>query len=82
MGEGENVMTINEYTPGSGFNGVIGRTVEESSPAWPRPVRSREGMPNVLFVILDDVGFGQLGCYGAPIRAPRGVGNYTSMNGS
>jgi arylsulfatase A-like enzyme len=63
-------MTMKEYTPGKAFNGVIGRTVDESSPAWPQPVRAREGMPNVLFIILDDTGFGQLGCYGSPIRTP------------
>jgi arylsulfatase len=27
-------------------------------------------MPNVLFIILDDTGFGQLGCYGSPIETP------------
>ncbi|MEU7814203.1 arylsulfatase [Pseudonocardia sp. NPDC049154] len=25
------------------------------------------GAPNVLFIVLDDTGFGQLGCYGGPI---------------
>jgi len=63
-------MTMKEYKPGTTFNGVIGRTADESSPAWPRPLRAREGMPNVLFIILDDTGFGQLGCYGSPIRTP------------
>lgn len=29
-----------------------------------------EGAPNVLLVILDDVGFGQLGCYGSEISTP------------
>jgi arylsulfatase len=33
-------------------------------------LRAREGAPNVLFIILDDTGFGQLGCYGSPIRTP------------
>ena len=28
------------------------------------------GAPNVLFIILDDTGFGQLGCYGAPMDTP------------
>ena len=27
----------------------------------------RQGAPNVLFIVFDDTGFGQLGCYGAPI---------------
>lgn len=47
-----------------------GRTAEESSPAWPAPVRAKKGAPNVLFVVLDDTGFGQLGCYGSPIQTP------------
>lgn len=63
-------MTIKEYRPGTSFSGVIGRTVDESTQAWPQPLRAREGMPNVLFIILDDTGFGQLGCYGSPIRTP------------
>ena len=61
---------LNEYEPGSAFPGVIGRTPEVSSPAWPKPVRAREGAPNVLMMVLDDVGFAQLGCYGGPIDTP------------
>jgi len=34
------------------------------------PVRPREGAPNVRFIVLDDTGFGQLGCYGSPIQTP------------
>jgi arylsulfatase len=30
-------MPIREYEPGTAFPGVIGRTTDESSPAWPRP---------------------------------------------
>ena len=63
-------MAIVEYEPGATFPGVIGRTAEESTPAWPAPVRAREGAPNVLFIVLDDTGFGQLGCYGSPIETP------------
>jgi arylsulfatase len=59
-----------EYPPGAAFPGVVGRTFDASSPAWPEPLRARAGAPNVLFVVLDDTGFGQLGCYGAPIRTP------------
>ena len=63
-------MSLKEYKPGSAFNGVIGRTFDQSSPAWPEPLRARKGAPNVLFIILDDTGFGQLGCYGSPIETP------------
>jgi arylsulfatase len=64
------LVSIVEYPSGSGFPGVIGRTAEESSPAWPAGVRAPKGAPNVLLVVLDDTGFGQLGCYGSPIETP------------
>jgi hypothetical protein len=48
----------------------MGRTVGESSPAWPAPVRSTPGAPNVLYIVLDDTGYGQFGCYGSPINTP------------
>ncbi len=63
-------MALKEYKAGTAFPGVIGRTFDKSSPAWPEPLRAKEGAPNVLFIVLDDTGFGQLGCYGSPIETP------------
>jgi len=63
-------MALREYEPGTAFNGVIGRTYDTSEPAWPKPLRAKEGAPNVLFIVLDDTGFGQLGCFGSPIETP------------
>ena len=38
------------------------------------PGRSRcaakAGAPNVLFIVLDDIGFGQMGCFGGPCETP------------
>jgi hypothetical protein len=51
-----------EYKPGTAFPGRLGRTIGESSPAWPEPLRAKESAPNVLFIVLDDTGFGQIGC--------------------
>ena len=59
-----------EYKPGTTFPGRIGRTIEDSEPAWPRPIRAKPGAPNVVYIVLDDTGFGQLGCYGSPISTP------------
>lgn len=61
---------LTEYKSGAAFPGVIGRTFDQSQPAWPVPNRAKEGMPNVLFIVQDDTGFGQMGCYGSPIRTP------------
>jgi len=63
-------MPLKEYLPGAAFPGVIGRTFHESEPAWPKPIRAVADAPNVLFIVLDDTGFGHLGCYGSPIHTP------------
>jgi arylsulfatase A-like enzyme len=63
-------MALKEYKSGTAFTGVIGRTFDVSSPAWPEPVRAKEGAPNVIFIVQDDTGFGQMGCYGSPISTP------------
>ncbi|MFZ4584059.1 MAG: sulfatase-like hydrolase/transferase [Acidimicrobiia bacterium] len=52
------------------FDGTVGRDWRDSTPAWPEPVRAPEGAPNVVLLVLDDVGFAQLGCYGSPIATP------------
>jgi arylsulfatase A-like enzyme len=52
------------------FQGVIGRDFSDSTPWWPEQVRARPGAPNVIIVVLDDVGFAQLGCFGSDIDTP------------
>ena len=64
------MSTPKTYPDGSAFTGVIGRTTDESSPAWPEPPRAPDGAPNVLFWVLDDVGFGQLSSYGGLVETP------------
>ena len=49
------------------FEGRIGRDWRDSEPWWPPEVLPPEGAPNV---VLDDVGFAQLGCYGSDIDTP------------
>ena len=46
----------------TGFNGRVGSTYADSTPSWPEPVTGA-GKPNVVFIVLDDMGFGSLGCY-------------------
>lgn len=58
------------YPEGSPFPGRIGRTLDDSEPAYPLPPRPAPGSPNVLLVVLDDVGFAQLGCFGSDIATP------------
>jgi len=53
------------------FPGAIGASYHASS-AWlsPSPIPPA-GAPNVVLVVLDDVGFAHLGCYGSTIATPR-----------
>ena len=51
-----------------GFNGTIGRTIQDSERSWTdEPKTSR---PNIVVIVLDDVGYSQLGCYGSSIDTP------------
>jgi len=50
--------------------GRIGRDWRDSQPWWPAEPTPPEGAPNVVMVVLDDVGFAQLGCYGSDIATP------------
>jgi arylsulfatase A-like enzyme len=42
----------------------------DAEPSWPEPARVPDGSANVLAVVLDDVGYAQLGCYGSDIATP------------
>ena len=59
-----------EYKDGAEFPGKIGKTVSESAPAWPEPTHAKEDAPNVLFWILDDVGYGQISSFGGLVETP------------
>ena len=52
------------------FRGRIGRYHWESEPWWPSEPAPPPGAPNVLVVLLDDVGFAQFGCFGSDIATP------------
>lgn len=51
------------------FDGVIGRTYHDSTPSWTVTDQPAD-RPTVVFVVLDDTGFGSLGCYGSEIATP------------
>jgi arylsulfatase A-like enzyme len=52
------------------FRGSIGRTWQESKPWWQQPTRAPPDAPNIALIILDDVGYGWLSCYGGSIETP------------
>jgi len=58
------------YHDGEPFPGRIGLTLTESDPAWPISRRAPGGAPNIVLIVLDDVGFAQLGCFGSDVDTP------------
>jgi len=54
------------------FKGTINVDIRDSEPDWTpfEPPVAPYGAPNVLYIVLDDVGFGALSCYGGPIETP------------
>lgn len=63
-------MAVKTYKPGATFSGRIERTTDESEPAWPEPRRAKPNAPNVVFIVLDDTGYGHLSCYGGLCETP------------
>ncbi len=53
-----------------GFGGRIGRTFGESEPWWPPRVEPPPGAPNVIIVLLDDLGYSDIGPFGSEIDTP------------
>ncbi|MBL8211496.1 MAG: arylsulfatase [Bryobacterales bacterium] len=52
------------------FSGVIGRHAADSKPG-PLPAgAAKPGSPNIVYIVLDDTGFGDLACYGSEIATP------------
>jgi len=56
--------------PLSPFEGKIGKTYMDSKADWQSPVAAPQGAPNVIVILLDDVGFGQTSTFGGLIPTP------------
>src|SRR5258708_21067718 len=56
--------------PQQTYQGVVGKTLADSKEWWPDPVKAPTGAPNIIWIILDDVGFGAASAFGGVIRTP------------
>jgi arylsulfatase A-like enzyme len=56
--------------PAYGFQGELGKTLAQSTPWWKPRQAPAPGAPNIVVILLDDVGFSDFGCYGSEIRTP------------
>ncbi len=64
-------LTINAMAQNNEpYQGVIGKTLDDSKEWWAQPPRPPADAPNVILIILDDVGFGASSSFGGVIRTP------------
>ena len=61
---------VSAQAPTQPYQGTVGKTLAESKEWWPAPVKPPAGSPNVVLIILDDVGFGATSAFGGIIRTP------------
>jgi len=54
----------------STYQGHIGRTLADSKEWWPDQVKAPAGAPNIVWILLDDVGFGAASTFGGEINTP------------
>lgn len=53
------------------FKGNVGRTFQDSDkPQFPQPIKAPKGAPNIVLILLDDVGFGQFSTFGGGVPSP------------
>ncbi len=52
------------------YLGVVGRTLTESKEWWPEPAKAPKDAPNVVWILIDDVGYGASGTFGGLIDTP------------
>jgi hypothetical protein len=54
------------------FKGTINVDIRDSVPDWTpfEPPKAPDGAPNVVYIVLDDVGFSAMNCYGGPVETP------------
>src|SRR5215831_11553239 len=55
----------------SHFSGNVGRTyLDSDKPQFPQPVKAPKGAPNIVLILIDDVGFGQFSTFGGGVPSP------------
>ncbi|MDQ4214643.1 arylsulfatase [Microbacterium capsulatum] len=52
------------------FSGVVRELASQSTPSWPAEVRAPDDAPNVVLVLVDDLGFSDISPFGGEIDTP------------
>lgn len=69
-----------QYSPTPEFTGHLERDLENSLAAYPQHnPKAKEGAPNVVWILIDDIGYGATSAFGGLIQTP--TFNYLANNG-
>ncbi|HEY9046460.1 MAG TPA: sulfatase-like hydrolase/transferase [Ohtaekwangia sp.] len=61
---------LGQHDPVQKFEGKVGHTLKDSEPWYAPRVKAPAGAPNVVWILLDDVGFGASSAFGGLIETP------------
>lgn len=62
--------TVTGYAQEQPYQGKIGKTFDQSKEWWPTPTTAPKDAPNVIWILIDDVGFGASSTFGGIIPTP------------
>jgi len=59
-----------QYDPQQPYQGKAGKTLAETQQWWPEKRKAPDGAPNVVWILLDDIGFGAISTFGGLVQTP------------
>ena len=71
---------------GAAQQAQIGTTYKDSQPYWAPLTKAPRGAPNIVWIVLDDIGYGHISSFGGPVDTPnmdrlaRGGLSYTNFH--
>jgi arylsulfatase A-like enzyme len=59
-----------QYDPVQPYQGKLGKTLNETKQWWPERLKAKTGSPNVIYIVIDDAGYGSASAFGGLIPTP------------
>src|SRR5689334_15160657 len=63
-------QTWAQHDPVQPSQAKLGKTLTETQQWWPERKQAPKGAPNVVWILLDDIGFGAISSFGGLIQTP------------
>ena len=63
-------VLLAQHSPLRPYTGKAGKTLQETVESWPQSIKAPKGAPNVVWILLDDIGYGAISTFGGLINTP------------